>query len=274
MQRALKSDAHNKNNRRWICCLVIFLNHKRGQIDIICRSAWWKCQNEQRWLAFSDFRNRMWNLARSWNPLFFSRSNESRDTLRMLTRETVGLRWRPFAFWFLKKKWEVNEFSWVIWCMFCVWDSNRANSGEKTDHHKLEMSLIGGWLWFSVENKLFVWRRHSFCVCGGKCSKLNGRGQYWTDLLVFTSLGQQSISNSTWFIARGMQCHKNTFEGKHKNTKATCLAEYALCIFPKFKDLTRNPVQGRDLLGKTCQNRKTRPCHSCHRLHDVSKWIS
>jgi hypothetical protein len=45
----------------------------------------------------------MWNLAQFSNPLFFSRSNASRDTPRMLTRETVGVRWRPFAFWFYKK---------------------------------------------------------------------------------------------------------------------------------------------------------------------------
>ena len=127
--------------------------------------------------------------------------------------------------------------------MFCVWHSNRANSGKKTDHHKLEMSPIGGWLWFCLEDKLFVWRRHSICVCGGKCSTLNGRGQYWTDLLAFTSWGQQSISNSPWFIARGMQCHKNTFEGKHKNSKATCSAEYALCIFPKFRQEILSTVE-------------------------------
>ena len=32
------------------------------------------------------------------NPLFFSRFNVSRATQRMRTSQTVGLRWRPFAF--------------------------------------------------------------------------------------------------------------------------------------------------------------------------------
>jgi hypothetical protein len=36
-------------------------------------------------------------------PLFFSRLNASRDTPRMLTRDNVGVRWRPFLFDFTQK---------------------------------------------------------------------------------------------------------------------------------------------------------------------------
>ena len=156
------------STRLRIQCLV-FLNHKRGQIDIICRSAWWKCQNEQRWFAFSDFRNRMWNLARSWNPLFFSRSNESRDTLRMLTRETVGLIWRPFAFWFEKKK-KTQKMSLHGPCGACFGRCFPVEQLQQKRHIAQDwdvsilsqLGVVAGWVWSCFENKIMEKAIHPY----------------------------------------------------------------------------------------------------------------
>ena len=54
-------------------------------------------------------------------PLFFSRSNVSRDTPGMRTRQTVGVKWRPFAFWFnnIKEIGKVCLNGWSDSCFGC-----------------------------------------------------------------------------------------------------------------------------------------------------------
>ena len=79
----------------------------------IFRSLGMKLWN-QRCVTFSDDRICFESPAGSefWRnfkkPLFFSRFNVSHATQRMRTSQTVGLRWRPFAFWFYKKE-EIGE---------------------------------------------------------------------------------------------------------------------------------------------------------------------
>ena len=144
-----------------------------------------------------QFHSRMWNLARSWNPLFFSRSYVSRDTLRMRTSETVGVWWRPFAFWFWKKK--IKTRKWV-----CTSDlvhvlgaafqssnhSEKDGSSQAWNVSRLaQLRVVAGWVWFCVKNKLFVRRWHGIASVsvGENVQKWMEEGQNWNGKICWYS---------------------------------------------------------------------------------------
>ena len=154
-------------------------------------------------MAFSDGRNALYVgiSSDSTAGCEFGRNFQARcpfpawkchvTDLSMRTRQTVGVRWRPFAFWFYKKKKvENNGFAWVIWGMFCILHSSRTTTAKKTHLTSLKCIRFGpiGWLRFCFEKKLFDQRRHSIRVCGGKFTKKQQMSAYliWETFSVFS----------------------------------------------------------------------------------------
>jgi hypothetical protein len=149
------------------------------------------------WWSINRFHSRMWNLAQLSNPLFSSRSNVSRDNpAHAYNRD----RWGKMASFCLlileeKRNWE-NEFPRLIWSMFCVLHSSWTTTAKNTRFHKLEMYPVWpNWGLMLADNDfvfLFDRRMHSIRVCGGKCTKMSGRGQNWTGKICWYSHPENS----------------------------------------------------------------------------------
>jgi hypothetical protein len=160
----------------------------------------------------------MWNLAQFSTPLFFSRSNVSRDAPRMRTRETVGVRWRPFAFWFYKRRnWE-NMVEWGIWFMFWLLHSSQTTTAKKAMIHQTwnVSGLVHSWVIFYLSLHIFLLvKTKSCCLDDNFDLRINHK---FGQAIASVSVGEMCQNDTDCFVCcllTRQQWIRDTFVGIH-----------------------------------------------------------